>query len=106
MHQFLHLLTGGAYAAAVGLGAIRAEDILGVSQGQRQLAASGRAQKELRMRDMVFLHALDKPLFDGGLAYDVFELHDILFRRAKIQFFGYLSQKRLRLKRFVVNFAP
>jgi hypothetical protein len=27
------------------------------------------------MRDMVFPHTLDKPLFDGGLTYDIFELH-------------------------------
>jgi hypothetical protein len=106
MHQFLHFLAGGAHATAVGLGAVRTEDILGVGQGQRQFPASGRTQKELCVRDMVFPHTLDKPLFDGALAYDVFELHDILFLRAKIQFFVYLSQKRLRLKRFVVNFVP
>ena len=105
MSQFLHLLAGGAHAAAVGLGAVRAEDLLRVGQGQRQFAASCGTQKELCVRDMIFPHALDKPLFNGALAYDVFELHDILFLRAKIQFFVYLSQKRLRLKRFVVNFA-
>ena len=76
MHQLLHLLAGGAHAAAVGLGAVGAEDILGVGQGQGQLAASGRTQKELCVRDMVVAHACDEPLFDGGLADDVFELHN------------------------------
>ena len=77
MDQFLHLLAGGANTAAVGLGTVRTKDILGVSQGQRQLAASGRSQKELCVRDVVFPHAVDQPLLDGGLAYDVFELHGI-----------------------------
>ena len=83
MHQFLHLLAGGAHTAAVGLGTVWAEDILRVCQGQRQLAASGRTQKELGMRDMIVFHALDKPLFDGGLADDVFELHQYIITGQK-----------------------
>ena len=77
MDQFLHLLACGAHATAIGLGTVWAEDILRVGQGQRQLAASGRTQKELGMRDMVFPHTLDKPLFDGGLAYDIAEPHSL-----------------------------
>jgi len=75
MHQFLHLLAGGAHAATVCLGAVRAKDILRIGQGQGQLAASGRPQKQLCMRYMVFPHAGDEPLLYGGLADDVFKLH-------------------------------
>ena len=85
MYQFLHFLACRAHTAAIGLGTVWAEDILRVGQGQRQLAASSRTQKELGMRDMVFPHTLDKPLFDGGLAYDVFELHSDSISGSKLQ---------------------
>jgi YHS domain-containing protein len=94
VYQFLHLLAGGAHAATVGLSAVRAEDILCVSQGQRQFATSGRAQKQLSVRDMVFSHTLDEPLLDGRLSYDVFELHGLVFRRAKIQFSSIYFDKK------------
>ena len=85
MNEFLHLLAGRTSAATVGLGAVRAKDILCISQGQRQFAASRRPQKELCVRNMVVPHTRDEPLLDGGLSYDVFELHFLCFDGSKIQ---------------------
>ena len=55
------------------------------------------------MRDMVVPHALDKPLFDGRLAYDVFELHDIYFGEQKYSFLGIVPEKRIN--KFNHNFT-
>ena len=77
MHQFLHLLAGGTYATTVGFRPIWAEDILRVSQSQRQLSAPRWPQKELGVRDMIVPHTCDEPLLDGLLSYDVFELHSL-----------------------------
>ena len=75
MDEFLHLLASGTNAATIGFRTVGTQNVLRVGQGQRQLATARWTQKELGVRHMVVLHALDKALLEVGLSDDVFELH-------------------------------
>jgi hypothetical protein len=101
MHQLPHLLAGWAHATAVSFRPIRTKYILRVGQSQRQFPASRRPQKELGVRDMIFFHALDEPLLNGGLSYDIFELHGRFVSESKNTVFKHLFRlKRRFFKKF------
>lgn len=73
MRQPAVLRARGANAARICFRALPAADELGIRRGQRQLAHSGFAVKQLGVRDPFFAHRADKAVLSLLLAYDVFE---------------------------------
>ena len=90
MRQLADLLTAWANSTTIRCRTMRTKDVLRVGQGQRQFSVAFRTQKQLGMRHTVLLHTEDQLVFHFLLADDVFELHRVVFQRAKIMFFSLL----------------
>lgn len=73
MRQPAVLRARGANAARICFRALPAADELGIRRGQRQLAHSGFAVKQLGVRNPPVVYRPDEAVFNFLLAYDVFE---------------------------------
>mgnify|MGYP007089990840 FL=1 len=77
MHQFIPLHTRRTRAAGIGLRAVRAADVTGISHSQRKFAYSCRSAEQLRVRNTSFPHLLYQLLFGCILAYYIFKKHGV-----------------------------
>lgn len=73
MHQFIPFHTRRTRAAGIGLRAVRAADVTGISHSQRKFAYSCRSAEQLRVRNTSFPHLLYQLLFGCILAYYIFK---------------------------------
>ena len=90
MRQLANLLATRANPTTIRRRPMLAQDILRIRQSHRQFPVPLGSQKQLRMRHAVLLYAEDQLAFHFLLADDVFELHRVVFQRAKIMFFSLL----------------